>query len=84
MTTDPHPECSHEWRHVGWTTICEPPIAHSVCFKCRTFKHVRDPGGETARAYGDANGKESITFALEWKIGPWDWEREERKMTPWT
>lgn len=71
--------CDHEWCGLGWTTICEPPIAHSVCFKCRTFKHVKDPGGEVGKAYGDPDAVETVTYSDEWKQGPWDWAREEKR-----
>lgn len=79
--TDPNPECEHRWLALGWTTICEPPIAHSVCFKCQTFKHVQDPGGEVGRAYGHPDAVEKTWYTNQWAHGNWDWEREEARLT---
>lgn len=78
--TDPHPECEHDWRPMGLSTICEPPIRHRGCPKCRTFQHT-----SLFSMYAGSKwdtGPESVAdvtrYSKEWRLGPWsdrDWER---------
>lgn len=74
---DPHAECEHIWYGLGMTTICEPPIAHAVCFDCRTFRHRKlelvDPRGKIETT------PERIWYTMRWTAGPWDWQREAKK-----
>lgn len=73
LKIDPQPWCEHEWRAKGWTTIIEPPIAHSVCFKCRTFKHV----SQRLEWPGLPTKEEETRYSKEWMYPDnWDWEKE--------
>lgn len=40
--------CDHKWMSIGCSTVCEPPVYHSVCPVCRLFRHRRysDDGRE--------------------------------------
>ena len=63
--------CNHEWVSIGCSTVCDPPVFHSACGKCRTFRHQKfydDRDG------ADKDGKISDEwFDKEW-FGPWDWK----------
>ena len=73
LETDPNPDCEHDWLGIGWTTICEPPIFHSACFECRTFKHVQDPGGRGEPGVRTEHAVEHVFYSKVWISGPWNW-----------
>ena len=60
---DPAPGCSHTWRELGVTTVCDHPVGHSVCFECRTFRH----------------GRASDTWFTKSWDGPGHWENEAKR-----
>ena len=69
---DPNPECKHSWRGLGVTAICDPPIAHAACPKCRTFRHRRDSMGNKKTA-GRFYIPPKTWYTKEWEHGPWSW-----------
>ena len=73
---DPHPECQHAWLGIGATTICDPPISHSVCFSCRTFRHQ-------AHGYmpGEVGEPPWYTDDVKHMGIIWDWEEEKAKLS---
>lgn len=67
LAADPHPECEHFWVGQGTTTICDPPIFHTVCPICRTFRAMSPPydPAEDRSPAGDWTGWK-INYSLEW------------------
>ena len=65
--------CSHKWRYVGMTTICQPEIAHYACPECRTFRQV--VLWERYKDYDISLGLEpqpnKATDHTTWTQGPW-------------
>lgn len=74
LSADPNPECAHQWRYVGMTTIVQPEIEHWACPACRTFRHTRlnERYAELDHLLAIETSKPNETwYTKEWTQGPW-------------
>jgi hypothetical protein len=65
--------CEHYWVSLGCSTICEPPIRHEACGRCRTFRHTQ-LHSSLAEWLGSEPKPDYVWYDDEWVLGPFDWK----------